>query len=568
MKYSYRAIRTYQADRTKALVMFSAPAPQIFNWTGIPQKKRFGSGEETAGFQREENANRIKSLCDFYGNSANIIQNPLLCALRELDFAKVEFVPAVDINSDFTEFGEVHIEIPDYETYSLYEILKKVKFHIEKRVPELAATEPRSELLADLKKRAAEAGHGEGGETSAETEVPQDEEQPDPASALFEESHIVDFWHEIACRERILAEIGVTFEKDEFLGFTREALLSYLKPVVLVDGQHRLKGALVAAAAVVNGDDYRVEIEQRIIKGENADQIKETLIDKVARPLPVSLLMSDSPGEQVFQFVIVNQKATPVGKALLGTIVSTSLSNTEMEAVAGRLKCAGIELVESQAISYLARHPSSPFNNLIERGMTGDCNDLLKWNVFSSLIAIFRDLRGGRIYGQKNDYAEMWKARFLADSKIAEDFETKGFTSPFSYWSHIDGPWRPVFIQFFSRIRDKLANTSDPDKPNYWGKTRDSNLFNKVSLNILASDFFQYLTEAKSTLENAEAIDGLVDSWLEYVNLGYFDKNWDLAGVKKDSTGIRNQWALLWTEYRKSGGSLPDKRLYKKVKGD
>ncbi|PLZ99955.1 hypothetical protein CEN50_05380 [Fischerella thermalis CCMEE 5268] len=46
----------------------------------------------------------------------------------------------------------------------------------------------------------------------------------------------------------------------------------------------------------------------------------------VARKLPVSLLMSNDPAEQVFQFVVVNQKATPTKTSLLGTIISTSLS--------------------------------------------------------------------------------------------------------------------------------------------------------------------------------------------------------------------------------------------------
>jgi hypothetical protein len=569
MKCSYRAIRTYQADRSKSLVLFAAPAPEIAAWTGIPQKKRFGSGEETAGFQREENTKRVKSLSEFYENPSNIIQNPLLCALRDLEFTKVSFIPSNDINDDITEFGELQIEFPSYDEFTLHEVLKKVKQHLETRVPELKQTEPRQELLIALKIKAAEAGHVDATENSVESETSDDDyDQPDPASALFEESHIVDFWHEIACRERILSELGESFDEDEFLGFTREALLTYLKPVVLVDGQHRLGGALFAASAAVNGPEFREEIEERITQGEDPEIVRESIINRIARPLPISLILSDSPGEQVFQFVIVNQKATPVGKALLGTIISTSLSNDEMAAVAGRLKAAGIELIESQAITFLARHPSSPFCNLIERGLTGDSNDLLKWNVFSSLISVFRDLRGGRLYGQKNDYAEMWRHRCLNESKIVEDFESSGFDSAFEYWRQIDGPWRPIFIAFFTKIRECFGNIVDPDKPNFWGRPRDSNLFNKVSLNILAADFFQYLTETKSRIDSPESVGELVESWLEYVNLGYFDKSWDLAGVKKDSTGIRNQWALLWSEYRKSGGNLPDKRLYRKAKAD
>ncbi len=58
-------------------------------------------------------------------------------------------------------------------------------------------------------------------------------------------------------------------------------------------------------------------------------------------------------------------------------------------------------------------------------------------------------------------------------------------------------------------------------------------------------------------------------SWLEDVNDSYFDKDWRLAGVKKDSTGIRNQWAHIWSEYRKSrGGQLPDRRIFRQPRGE
>jgi hypothetical protein len=52
------------------------------------------------------------------------------------------------------------------------------------------------------------------------------------------------------------------------------------------------------------------------------------------------------------------------------------------------------------------------------------------------------------------------------------------------------------------------------------------------------------------------------------VNSGYFDKDWRLAGVKKDSTGIRKQWAYLWQEYRIGGGQLPDRRLFRQLRGE
>jgi hypothetical protein len=441
-------------------------------------------------------------------------------------------------------------------------------------VPDLENREPDTAIISSLKERAAEVGHIEHVDPAEEVEeqgeggVLDQVEGGDPSGVLFEESHIIDFWQEIAARHELIKQIGRPIEGDEFLGFTRDALLSYLRPVVLVDGQHRLRGAISAAREMLNNPDIRSEAEERIANGERWEDVQAELLKRVARLLPVSLLMSTDPAEQVFQFIVVNQKATPIGRALLGTIVSTTLSNDEMDSVANRLKNAGIHLEESQAITYLARHPESPFSGLVERGLAGDSKDLLQWNVFASLVAIFRNLKGGKLFGQKNDYADIWKQRFLLSSGLVSDYASHGFETPEDFWGALNGPWRDVFIKFWAKVRDTFGNTADSDKYNFWGRTRESNLFNKISLTILAADFFQFLVETRTTISNSDEIGDLVDTWLENVNTGYFDKNWNLSGVKKDSTGIRNQWAFLWSEYRKSGGNLPDRRLFRQPKGD
>ena len=575
MKFQYPALCTKQTDSKKLLVFFSPPASDINIWAGIPQKKRFDEGEETAGFQREESATRISSLCDFYRNHENLIQNPLLCATRGTHYSTVHFENKGSSADERTQYGSIIIEVPQFEDLSMCEILGEVRHHLEERVQELKGRQPNPALLAKLTQRAADAGHIESEEFFPEQVEPDGhstegiaENSVNPESALFEESHIVDFWNEIAARHEIAKRIDEFEASDVFLGFNRNALLAYLRPVVLVDGQHRLRGAIEAARSRLDDPDILDEIEERVDAGEGAELIEADIVAREARSLPVSLLMSDDPSEQVFQFVVVNQKATPIGRALLGTIVSTTLSNEEMRRVAGRLKDAGIRLEESQAITYLARHPESPFYGLVERGLSGKSNDLLQWNVFATLISIFRSLRGGRLFGQRNDYAAIWGARFLSDSGVVSQYTEEGFDSPQGYWTSLDGPWRAIFIEFWTKVRDELGDIQDPDRYNFWGATRESNLFNKISLTILAADFFQFLVETRTTIDSPDEISDLVEIWLENVNRGYFDKNWNLSGVKKDSTGIRNRWAELWSEYRKSGGSLPDKRNFRSPKGE
>lgn len=579
MQMSYKALLTRQTSSAKTIALFAASSAEITQWAGVPQKRRIGQGEETAGFQREENAGRIRSLQEFYSNPENMIQNPLLCALRDELGVQVTFHPDAQDDDSPVQFGTLTISFQDYSSTPLVEMFGAVRKRLERRVADLATRTPDALFVTDLKHRAYDDGHaisvdGEGA-TNADDDSEALEDLADAASngngdtasaVLFDESHIADFWHEVAARHEVLKEIDTEATINEFLGFSREALLSYLQPVVLVDGQHRLRGAVRSAEEALDDPGVQSEIETLVENGASPDTIQAQMLLRHSRQLPISLLLNGDPAEQVFQFIVVNQKATPVGRALLGTIVSTTLSNDEMARVAERLKSAGIALEESQAVTYMVRHPDSPFHNLVERGLTGDAKDLLQWNVLASLIGIFRDLSGGKLYGYRNDYADLWRQRGLGESKLTSDHVGHGYDTPFSYWRSFDGPWRAVFVQFWRQIRDRFGNTLDPDKPNYWGRPRESNLFNKISLTILAADFFKFMVDTRAKMDSPEDVASLVDDWLEHVNLGYFDKDWDLSGVKKDSTGIRNQWAEMWSEYRCAGGQLPDKRNFRKPK--
>lgn len=180
-----------------------------------------------------------------------------------------------------------------------------------------------------------------------------------------------------------------------------------------------------------------------------------------------------------------------------------------------------------------------------------------------SLIQIFRNLNGGSLFHAKVDYAKSWREKFLVNSSLVE---SDNFEDAYEKWRALDGVWKKFFVIFWTRVRDIFGETTDDSRYNYWGNTRRSNLFNKISLTILAADFFRYLCIARITLENEEQINNVIDEWLEGVNPKYFDRDWELTGVKKDSTGIRAKWSELWTEYRDSPEQLPQVRLYRQAK--
>jgi hypothetical protein len=578
---SYRALRIRQTDSGGWLVLFAAPSTEIIEWAGIPQKKEIGGGnndrQETTGFQREEDKKRINDLIDFYSNESNVIQNPLLCATRHTEQGIVEFQPdSLDESIPFAETGKLVISSETLEELSLLELLRRVKSDLEKRVPRLKHETPSDKLVSDLKRRASDTFQGyldiEEEDSDSDSEMSDDS----PTGVIFtDESHIYDFWEEVAARVQVLQELSTSFDRDEFLGYSKDAMLSFLRPIVVVDGQHRLRGAVRSAKFRVSQPPYSNKLTDLVLSGEDPDTAQRKIENEVARRLPISLLMTDDPAEHVFQFVVVNQKATPIGKALLGTIVSTSLSNEELERVSERLEKSGIQLENSRAVAYFTRNPHSPFYKKVERGLTSENSDLLKWSVLLSLVKIFQELKGGRLYGEKIDWADKWKRKFilLSNNKnggdsdslcgIVDDWERKGFKDPFAYWSHFEGPWREVFNSFWCCVRDKLADSSDESANNYWGLPTTSNIFNKVSLTILSADFFQYLCERNQPIDSVNDVPQIVNDWLTDVNSSYFSRAWNLKrGIQKDTPAVQEKWAKLWSDYRKDPLQLPKVSSY------
>jgi hypothetical protein len=555
----YSAIRFKQAVEGDWVVFFSANAIEIEQWAGIPEKKNFDA-VESLGFQRSFKDNRLESLLNFYSSGRNVLQNPILCAPRRIDQAEDSlcFVPDEQEETNaHVQKGMVVIRFKDFASESIKSLLITFQMQLEGRVPDLREQEVDDALLRRLKERYAAMG-GEGNSEPVAEEL-EEVDQPESTVSEIESSHINDLWQEVACRIALIEEIGDQNFPDEILGFKKESIISYLKPVIIVDGQHRLIGATEHARRELDTKESIVQIEGLIATGVDEKEAKDAVLSEKCRSLPISMIFSADPAEHVFQFVVVNQKAMPISNALLGTIVSTSLSNNELERVAERLKQADIPLDASHAVSFVTRHPTSPFYNLVQTGIAGEHSGKLPWTVMKSIVSIFKDLRGGRLFGSevKVDYADLWKRRFLIESEIV--FADNKFVG----WSADDGAWRDVFISFWMAIRDKFANSDDPESPNFWGNT-SSNIFNKVSLTILAADFFKFLCDSKKRLQDASDIPGLVEDWLEGVDSLYFGRDWQLSNVKKDSPGIRKQWANLWSNYRQDPRKLPSIPSYRK----
>lgn len=567
--YRYPAVCILQSGQAQPLVLLAAKATEINRWAGVPQKLRVIVDEnvntELLGFQRDEDPERIEQIAKFYADANNVLQNPLLCAIRKPTGQEVTFI-AEEGGSPTSDIvrGQLEITVVDRSKQSLATLFNETRLFLEERVPALVGLQPSEHLLTKLRSLL----------NSTEDAETTDQDDVDPApleEALTEQSHIAEFWDAIAAREQLLSELGKQFDGDEFLGFSKHMLVSYLCPIILVDGQHRLLGALKAADTALQQDGNRINRAAELLAAApqpqpDVDQIQFDLLTEKARTLPISLLLDERPEEHVFQFVVVNQKATPVRAALLGTIISTSLAEDELSSISERLESAGVPLQSSVAITYFAKNENSPFAGLVSRGMLGDGTDKLPWSVLGQIVLMFRNLRGAKYFHDpKIDYADIWQRRLLENSDICADWNLHDAPSAFDYWKQSDGPWRDVFVNFWTAVRDTLGETSNKAAPNYWGQPRSSNLFNKPSLLILATDFFAYLVESRQIITSADSVKGLVADWLRDVNTNYFARDWKLSGVKKDSIGIRKQWSYQWFSHRRDPKSLPPVPFYSRL---
>lgn len=564
MAYTYRGVVTKQVPEGPEVVLFSAPAVDIERWAGIPQRRRIevkDDAVETAGFQRESKASRIQEIAKFMQNAENVIQNPLLAATQEVEL--------IHISSDADGICTIRIEDPALNDKSLLELFDSARKQLHRRLPELQSRAVPADLVAELRQGLSEHYDelsDDAGDESLEEGADGDQAtgngngDSDIASGLFqEETQVVDFYDELNARYTVLAELGaVAAHLDSVGGFSRAYLESLLRPVVLVDGQHRLLGALEAIELARESENGRDRQAQLISDGCAPEEAADQFSREVSRSLPISLLATESPAEHVFQFVVVNQKATPMSNALLGTIVSTSLTNDELDKIAIRLSEAGIRLEASRAVAYLTRSPQSPFCGLVSTGVSGDRPNALPWSVLLRLANMIRELEGGKAFHPPSiDFVKNWARNYLdSTGLIPEDVEDRR-----EYWRRNDGPWRELFIRLHTKIRDFFGDTHDLKAANAWGSTQ-SNLFNMVSLTILTQDFFAFLREGGRALADWEDVDVALGDWLEGLNQSYFNRDWRMEGTKKDQPAIKQAWSSAWFGYRLERDRMPRVEVY------
>lgn len=167
-----------------------------------------------------------------------------------------------------------------------------------------------------------------------------------------------------------LSDIVIALKKfDTLEPPVKTNILNYLrvnyKPGIILDGQHRVFGA---------------------------KSISEHSIY-----LPTVLFPDMKESEQVFHFYVMNNKAVPINKTELRNVISTSLSDKEIDDLYDRFSAMGVHAKEAKWTTDINTDGASPFRSYISFGLR-DGEGFIKENVMDQVIKKF--MNPGRKFKQ------------------------------------------------------------------------------------------------------------------------------------------------------------------------
>jgi hypothetical protein len=324
LSFEYFAQRYKPRDAgAQQLLLFAAPAEDIRTWAGVPRK----AFDYQHGFQRTLNPGRVSEVAEFFMEDTRNI-SPTSVVIGFTGLVSVEPVQGLTASSAI-ELVKIRINLPDLTALSVEELTDKALEAVKQRISPASV----ADIEADTEAAVAEAIKLEDEEAIDEAFGINEDNGAENDAALEsqERSYLADFYAQLLGYKHRL----IPWPDEEQL---REILYSLLKPAIIVDGQHRVFGAAT--------------VEGRML-------------------LAVSAIPNSSWEENVYQFVLINQKAKPIKPAFLSSIIATSLSTDEIAAVYDRLKASNVDVTRAQIMDRANTDPKSPFRGMIDFEVEG-----------------------------------------------------------------------------------------------------------------------------------------------------------------------------------------------------
>jgi DGQHR domain-containing protein len=301
---------------------------------------------------------------------------------------------------------------------------------------------------------------------------------------------------------------------DELEKPTRDAITEYVngvsKPGLIIDGQHRVFGAK-------NVSDFPIN-------------------------LPVVLLPGLDYREQVFHFYVLNNKAKPLSKTELRTIVSTSLSKREIGELYDRFRQVGVTAEQTEWTYQMNVADESPFKGLVNFSLDGS-RGVIPENVAHQVVSRFMNSKSKHKLLYKN--VPEWNSS----------------TDPDKWAYRIK-----LFFAFWRAVKNKY-----PDAWNKAATETNTQILQKVSLLNLQDYLLDALNgemprrsakKEPSPFASSDTLEEEVGYQLEYLNEEFFLKEWKEKGLDT-SRGHELFKASISQAVANQSSNLGNMRLFK-----
>jgi hypothetical protein len=438
----YDAIRFHQYISNKKsdeLILFAARARDISNWAGIPRK----GWQIRMLFQRPITKARETQLKKFWTQAATPKDGD------EYILGPTAIIVASQGEAKINEKGQIDL------SYSCpVDILAE---------PSVVISDLALRLFPDVKKRLSDK----------QVFMLENREATGNAFSPFPEidnDYVFEFalqMQQMICdAKQFIQENSISDESVREIITSMEAVL---RPAIVVDGQHRLHGASNVGSEIL---------------------------------LPVVAIPHCPWPEQIYQFVVINEKAQRVDASLLSDIFGSSLTNSEQEYLRNKLDKSDVE-IESRIASVMAnRESTSPFKNMIMVKMDGKMPEGLDPFISERTIRAL-------IEGTSQKYSWGWRAHDdFYDKYVHPTFSTRQ-----SWDSWVNGKWIEYWFAFWDEVRIFYNLSSDPKKgaktklpEPLWSHNKQTNLTKAITLRQLQTLFMQYCIERMEEIEKSRDV--------------------------------------------------------------
>lgn len=322
------------------VLLFVAPAGEIRAWAGVPRK----AFDYQHGFQRTLNPSRIEDVAAFFKEDAkNITPTSVVVGLT----GGVELEPIAGVSTSHSAVVRIKITSEDLEGVPIAELADKVLAHLRERLP----LDVVKLIDSDVASAMVEAIRLEESQEVEETAADEADGLVQPERGATAKSYLGDFYARLLGYKNGL----LPWPQEDQL---RQVLYSFLRPGIIVDGQHRIFGAAMADEGIL---------------------------------LSVCAVPNASWAESVYQFVVINQKARPIKPAFLSSIIATSLNNEEIKSVYSRLETSKVKVESAGVMERINTDDASPFKGMIDFQVEGALG-FLQYPGMSNLVRDFKNI--------------------------------------------------------------------------------------------------------------------------------------------------------------------------------